>query len=553
MDHSRVTRPSSRRLSSFRLSANDIVIAQLLGVAGGVTASLCGLVWWGAVAVAGVLALAALVRVAGWSSVDWARTAWRYVTAPGRAQSRTVSFQSQTGQSVGLRWDGGSVVAVVEVLPPAGSLTQITRDGFQTTHALPTEALAACLVQHDISLSGIDIVSHGYRAAAGTPATDVYDRLVGPLPATATRMVWLALRFDATGSVAAVARRGGGEDGACRAITIAASRVVRALADSGCRARILTAPEIESAALQISRGVDPNTFEETWNHAPLPGVRNTGYGVDPRYLTKDLLAKLWVPSSLGTTVTIRIRPSGNAGHVKVGASCRLTTRTMPEPLTIPGLVSMQGRQREGLLSNLPIAVSELDSAMPLSDFPAEELGALHLPPAGCGQLIGSDDHGHGITARIAGPGVGTVYVAGELYLAQQLVFRAIATGARVLIHTDRPEAWSSLIDSIATPDRLRIAGHNPQSDNRFNTVVFDGVDALPPRAGVTAIYLYPEPSQWPGAEPDLSIVQPDAMGDRILLSTGGTSIELMLVTISSETAFIGRPRAVDEHQPAHRH
>ncbi|MFD9665556.1 hypothetical protein ACFWAY_28670 [Rhodococcus sp. NPDC059968] len=145
-----------------------------------------------------------------------------------------------------------------------------------------------------------------------------------------------------------------------------------------------------------------------------------------------------------------------------------------------------------------------------------------------------------------------VYVAGELYLAQQLVFRAVATGARVLIHIDRPDAWSSLIDSIATPDRLRIAGHNPQSDNRFNTVVFDGVDALPPRAGVTAIYLHGEPSQWPGAEPDLSIVQPDALGDRILLSTGGTSIELMLVTISSETAFIGRPRAA-EYRPVHQY
>ncbi|MFC0451182.1 hypothetical protein ACFSUH_13480 [Rhodococcus jostii] len=57
----------------------------------------------------------------------------------------------------------------------------------------------------------------------------------------------------------------------------------------------------------------------------------------------------------------------------------------------------------------------------------------------------------------------------------------------------------------------------------------------------------------PGAEPDLSIVQPNALGDRILLSTGRTSIELMLVTSSSETAFIGRPRAVDEYQPVYRY
>ncbi|MFC9360061.1 type VII secretion protein EccE [Rhodococcus sp. NPDC057014] len=549
MDRSRVT----RRPSSLRFSATEVVIAQVLGVTGGVVASLCGLLWWGAVALAVVLVVASLVRVGGWSSLAWARTYWRYCTEPGRTESRTVGFQAPTGQSVGLRWDGGNVVAVVEVLPPAGSLTQITRDGFQMTHELPAEALAACLVQHDISLTGIDIVSHGYRAAAGTPATDVYDRLVGPLPATATRMVWLALRFDATESVAAVARRGGGEEGASRAITIAAGRVVRALADSGCRARILTAPEIDSAALQISRGVDPRTVTQTWRQAPLPGVCNTGYGVDPRYLTRDLLAKLWVPSSLGTTVTIRLRPSGHEGQVKVGAACRVTSRTMPDPLAIPGLVSMQGRHKDGLLSNLPVAMADLDDVMPLTDMSVEDLRGLQLPPAGCGQLIGSDDYGHGITARIAGPGVGMVYVAGELYLAQQLVFRAVATGARVLIHTDRPDAWSSLIDSIATPDRLRVAGHDPQSDNRFNTVVFDGVDALPPRAGVTAIYLYGEPSQWPGAEPDLSIVQPNALGDRILLSTGGTSIELMLVTISSETAFIGRPRAVEDYPPAYQY
>ncbi|WP_072687341.1 type VII secretion protein EccE [Rhodococcus marinonascens] len=549
MDRSRVR----GRALSHRFSASTVIVAQLLGIAGGTLASLFGLVWWGALAVAAVLVLVALVQVGGRSSVHWLRTSWRYFAKPEQALSRTVSFQAPTGLSVGLRWEGGSVVAVVEVLPPAGSLTQITRDGFQMTHALPTDALAACLEQHDISLSGIDIVSHGYRAASGTPATDVYDRLVGPLPATATRMVWLALRFDAAESIQAVARRGGGEEGASRAITIAASRVVRALSESGCRARILTAPEVDSTASQISRGVDPRTFTETWNHAPLPGVCNTGYGVDPQHLTRDLLAKLWVPSSLGTTVTIRLRPSGIDGQVKIGAACRVTTRTMPEPLTIPGLISMRGRHRDGLLSNLPFAVSGLDDVMPLTDVPVDDLRALQLPPAGCGQLIGSDDNGHGITARIAGSGVSLVYVAGELYLAQQLMFRAIATGARVLIHTDRPEAWSSLIDSIATPDRLRIAGRSPQSDNRFNTVVFDGVDALPPRAGVTAIYLYGEPSQWPGAEPDLSIVQPDALGDRILLSTGGTSIELMLVTISSETAFIGRPRVVDEYQPAYQY
>ncbi|WP_371842899.1 type VII secretion protein EccE [Rhodococcus triatomae] len=531
------------------MPTSRLVVAQLVGVALGLLAALSGAPVWAAVLVSVAVAAITLVCVGGWPLLDWVRTYWRYLRKPEYAPPHIVNFQSPTGQSVGLSWSGNGVVAVVEVLPPPGSLTQIRKEGFRSTHELPTDALAACLEQHDIGLSGIDIVSHGYRAATGSPATEVYDRLIGPLPATATRMVWLALRLEHDENLDAISRRGGGEDGASRAASIAATRVVRALADEGCRARILTAPEIQSAALHISRGVDPLTVGETWNHAPLPGVCNTGYSIDPRHLTKELLSGLWVPSSLGTTITIRVRPGSLPGHVQVGAACRMTTRTMPAPPKTPGLVSMRGRHRDALLANLPIAVPDLDDVMPAADVPVSQLRDLGLVPAGCGQLIGSDDYGYGIAARVAGPGVGMVYVAGELYLAQQLVFRAIATGARVLIHTDRPEAWTSLIDSIATPDRLRVAGEHPQTENRFNTVVFDGVSALPPRAGVTAIYLFADPSQWPATEPDLSIVQPDAIGDRITLSTGGTSISLMLVTISSETAFIGHPRSPDEFYP----
>lgn len=121
MDRSRVT----RRPSSLRFSATEVIIAQLLGVTGGVVASLCGLVWWGAVALAVLLVVAALVRVGGWSSLDWARTYWRYCTEPGRTESRTVGFQAPTGQSVGLRWDGGNVVAVAGSGPTSLSYTSV--------------------------------------------------------------------------------------------------------------------------------------------------------------------------------------------------------------------------------------------------------------------------------------------------------------------------------------------------------------------------------------------------------------------------------------------
>ncbi|NLE79270.1 MAG: type VII secretion protein EccE [Rhodococcus sp.] len=546
-----MNRSRGSRASALWFTAGDLVIAQVVGLVFALVAGICGLSIWICLAIGLVFMAVALIRVRGWSTVDWIRTAWHYSTKPEYSITRAVDYEAPTDQNIGLRWDGTNVVAVVEVLPPHGNLTQIAPGSFQSTHLLPTSALASCLTQHDISLSGIDIVSHGYRAAAGSPATEVYDRLVGPLPATATRTVWVVLRFDALAGKDSVDRRGGGREGASRCITIAANRIVRTLDDNGCRARILTAPEVDSAALQVSRGVVPTALEETWHDVTLPGVSNTGYEIEPRALTKELLAKLWVPSSLGTTVTVRLRPGSIEDQVQVAAGFRITTPTPIDPLTIPGLVSMSGRHRDGLLANLPIAITDADGRSLFRDIPLHSLDALSLPPAGCGQLVGSDDGGHGITARIAGLGISTVYVAGEMYLAQQLLFRAIATGARVLIHTDRPDAWAPFIDSIATDDRLRLAGQHPQTENRFNTVVFDGVSALPSRAGVTAIYLYGDASQWPAAEPDLSIVQPNAIGDRIMLSTAGTSIELTLVTISSETAYIGRPRTLEHFQPAY--
>ncbi|MFD4366132.1 type VII secretion protein EccE [Rhodococcus sp. NPDC058521] len=546
MDRSR-----RKRASSVWFTITDLVIAQVFGLFFALVAGLCGLSFWICLPIGLVLMAVALIRVGGWSTVDWIRTAWRYSTKREYQITRAVDYEAPTDQSIGLRWDGTDVVALVEVLPPHGNLTQISRGSFKSTHLLPTAAIASCLTQHDISLSGIDIVSHGYRAASGSPATDVYDRLVGPLPATATRTVWLVLRFDALAAKDAVDRRGGGREGAARSITMAANRIVRTLADNNCSARILTAPEVDSAALQVSRGVVPTAFEETWHEVTLPGVSNTGYEIDPKVLSRELLAKLWVPSSLGTTVTVRLRPGSIADHVQVGAGFRITTRTPIDSLNIPGLVSMTGRHRDGLLAHLPIAVNGADDRSLFRDMSLDTLDSLTLPPSGCGQLVGSDDEGHGITARIAGLGISTVYVAGELYLAQQLLFRAIATGARVLIHTDRPDAWAPFINSIATHDRLRLAGQHPQTENRFNTVVFDGVNALPSRAGVTAVYLFGDPSQWPAAEPDLSLYQPNAIGDRITLSTAGTSIELMLVTISSESAYIGRPRTLEHYQPAY--
>ncbi|MFE7741404.1 type VII secretion protein EccE [Nocardia sp. NPDC057455] len=532
-----------------RVSMQNLLIAQIIGLFAGVVALFAGLPGLPAFAVAVVVVLIPLIPVAKRTLLDWIATWWRYLTHRDYELGDTVDFRGTDGRSLGLYWDGSRVVTVVEVLPPPGGLTRIARTTVLASHLLPLAELAKCLNQHDILLSGIDIVSHGHRSRSGTPAGKIYESLLGPLPATAHRTVWLAISFDAVACPEAAARRGGGAEGASRAVTIATQRIMRTLEDADCNARILTAPEIRKAVLQITGGYDPRALEHSWRYAEVGNNVNIGSAVDPKRLESDLLAQLWVAPSRGTTVAVRLRPGSSAESVSIGAAWRLTARELPERSELPGMISMNGRHRDGLLAHLPIAVPGVDDTVPMIEHLIDVVDDLHLPSSGCGQLIGSDDEGNGVAVRIVGAGISTVYVAGELYLAQQLVFRALAVGERILIRTDRARAWENLVTTIGNPERLTIAVETHQSDAGFTATVVDGVLAPAPHAGVTTIYVTGDPMGWPASRPDLAIHQPGAIGNHVALRTGTAQVDLTLVSIPSEATYIGQPRGRRAMQP----
>ncbi|GGK57254.1 type VII secretion protein EccE [Nocardia camponoti] len=528
-----------------RISQRQLVLAQFVAAVVGVILLVCKVDPLIALGVAVAVLLLPLIPVRKRTLMAWIGTIRRYVGKRGYALGDTVDFHDTDGRSVGLYWEGSRATTVVEVLPPKGGLTRIARTTVHASHLLPVAELAGCLDQHDILLSGIDIISHGHRSRAGTPAGAIYESLLGPLPATAHRTVWLAISFDAVACPDAADRRGGGADGAARAVTVATQRIMRTLEDAGCNARVLTSPEIRKAVAQIVPGVDPRTLTQGWRFAEIGNAVNIGSAVDPTRLDSDLLAQLWVAPSRGTTVAVRLRPGTSAESVRIGAAWRLTARELPEKSTAPlskGMISMAGKHRDALLAHLPIAVGGVDDTVPTLEYPIDAIDRLHLPSSGCGQLLGSDDAGNGVATRIIGSGIATVYVAGELYLAQQLVFRALAVGERILVRTDRPQAWDQLVQTIGNPERLTIAIESHQSDAGFTATVVDGVLAPAPHAGVTTIYLTADPNGWPNARPDLELYQPNAIGNRVVLRTGTTRVDLTLVSIPREATYIGQPR-----------
>lgn len=495
------------------------------------------------------VAVLPFVVVAGRTVLEWSTTVVRYMSGSVPSTGATSEHTRADGTPVGVHWRGDRASCVVELRPPDGQATRLGRSIAQADSTLDLGLLAQSFHQHDIVLDGIDVVSHGTRTASGTPATDVYERLIGPLPAVATRTVWVVVTVDLRANSTAVRTRGDGRLGGARTVSIATERVVRALESRGVDARVLARNEIRAAAAHVCRGVAFDSLTENWRSAPLPGVIHTGVGMDVRTLDDENLADVWAVPALSTTVVLRMMPSRTEGEVATSGSCMFVTRTtIPRP-RLPGKVSMNGRQRQALLTSLPLAITARGFDSPIRHLARARVSDLRIPTAGCGQLLGSDLGGHGVALRIHGPGVGTVFVAGELYLAQQLVFRAIATGARVVLRTDRPHAWGPLVDSVATPDRLRIDGGPHRGGPTIDLVVHDFSDdvseARPTRHdGFTILTLAERSPRTPMTDPHVSIVQPGAVGDRIHVRTARHDLELVLVTIPQETAFIGRPRSL---------
>ncbi|WP_415974055.1 type VII secretion protein EccE [Rhodococcus sp. 077-4] len=507
---------------------------------------------------AAAIALVPFVAIRRRPVVDWIRALWRFLADRTPEVGATTEHTDTAGNQVGVHWQRDTVTCTIEISPPGHATTVLGRGSAQTQYALPVDALALCLRQHDIDVCSIDVVALGFRSSAGSVATEVYEELIGPLPAVATRTVWVAVTLDLRANARAIEVRGGGRTGATHAAVVATTRVLRALQAHGLASRLLTNAELRETVSHLCRGVSTDDLTQTWSTAPLPGVSSTGFGIDCSAVTADSIATLWATPSLGTTMSFQLQPTRDPQKVRVRGSCRFAARTPVTKPPVRALTSMSGSQRDGVFAQLPLAVPNLNALSPNRIVDISTLNELLLPVSGCGQLLGSDARGNGVAVRLFGPGLARVRIAGELYLAQQILFRAIATGARVLVRTDRPHAWRALLDAIGAPDRLSVETAVSRSRSSYDVILIDFADGSAPPAqqrlsGVTVMSLsehVPRSGRaeqgrgLPPLEPDLTIVQPNASGDRVRLRSGPLAIELTLVTIPQETAFIGRPRTL---------
>lgn len=468
------------------------------------------------------------------------------VPTASHRQRQSPSRARAEDSPIGVRWAGATMITMLRIGPGIGAPTFLSPFGSETAEPhVPLTTLADCIDSFDIPLSSIDVISHGVRVGGAGETAAIYERTLGPLPATTHRSTYVVLRLDPAACPTAVSRRGGGATGALRTATITTRRIARRLRECGLVATPLGATEIDSVTKQLTHGAELGSMHEEWAQVNVGPIRSRSAAIDPHQLQRVLRTPQ--PAALAATVTLTLS-RGHDRELLVRALLRVddapdagrTVRAWPA-----GVTPLDGLHFDALAASLPCATAHRvrRGLHATSDIEADALlDALQMEVSGCGQLIGADHAGRAVTARLFGPGVSEVSVRGDARLAAQIVLRVVATGGTVAVHTSRPERWQHLVARVGDSRLLSFADPTGGSDADRRIHLFDGVSPRVVTPGATRIVvadLRQTTNDLPAATIELTqnLTQPD----RVVLRTPVTSVCVTTVATPEEARFSDPP------------
>lgn len=527
------------------LPQSDLLLLEVLVIAGLAVALLAGVPGWQGAAAGLVVALILVVRVRGTTLPRLAALRLGFL----REQRRRIRKQlprepfdmpMSDGALIGFRWDGKTLLSLLKIDENPQALTVMEPGVTVSGEMVPVRALIDCLQQFDITLDSIDVLSQGARSHGHSQVAAVYDAVLGPLPAIAQRSVWIAIRFDPAHCAEAVRRRGGGRDGILRTATTATRRVSNRLIEAGLRPRVMTAADISQATNQLSDGVNLASVEETWRTCREGQFRLRSFAIKPAMLTTAGLGLLWTIPSYSTTVCLSLR-RGRDGHAQIRGLSRFDTHGRAR-IQLRGLTHLRGYQYSALAATLPVPQPRRQVqhwAFTSDDADCQDLA---VPASGCGQVIGADEHGRAVALPLFGSQIKRVEIIGTLHLAQQAVLRSLALGAHVLVHSRRPELWRDMVKEVDDHDLLWVSDFNrgamqAGADRNYSVEMFDGVPEQSVRIGVTTMMVLP-PGSVVSPNADVALELLDFDSDTVKVSTRAGSSVVTMVATDEEMRYI---------------
>ncbi len=365
-----------------------------------------GELFWLGIGLGALLGLASILTIRGRRLTGWiaALFAWRrrHRQPPAPPSEPAVGATVIPGDHVALRWQGDFAVSVIELIPRPFTPTVIVNGAAFTDDVVDTRLVENLLAAYCPDLEA-DVVSAGYRVGKTAPAALValYEQVVGPYPAPASRRTWILLRADPERTRKSALRRDTGVSGLAHYLVASATRIADHLSSNGIDARPARSFDNYDRATEI-------TFEhETWSMIQGPSTFTAAYhapgGPD-----------VWWSARADHTLTrVRIVP-GSAPTSTV----LLTTLTNPS--TPRGFSCLYGGQRAALLGESPVTDRHHE-----------------LPVGSAGVLIGETADRYPVYMPF--DDVDASINLGDARLFTQFVVRSAAAGATITLNPQMRE------------------------------------------------------------------------------------------------------------------
>jgi type VII secretion protein EccE len=487
------------------------------------------LAMWAAALIGLVAAVLFFVPIRGrLIASQWPVVAARFLgrrRRPVRPALPAASSISVISGEAGVRWDGHTLVAAVEVAPEL-ALTLESGGRSSTDSELPLPLVASMMSQYGLNVD-IDIVSSGRHVPPGTAYRTVYSQTVGPRPLVGQRRTWLVLRLHDLDNLAAAVERGPARRGAPKALAAAAHRVVQHLGQEEIRARALSAEELEDLGELLLAPVGDSAVER-WSTIVSGTSFITTYTGGPELLAEGQWDRWWSWRTEDALAVIRLR-----GGARQPATVAVVLRYVHEgkfekPLPDTRLSLPTGQQGPLLAAGIP--GGDRSMQMPLPAIPLTQVAEIAVPIGPSGQILGQYDDGTLVAAPLwdqsAHPRRWRIDAQLSTEVARQLVLRALVTGAVVALHTDDRSRWDGLVASVNDPQRLYYATAGARV---CDVAVFDGqpVTTVPTR---TVLRLLDGATEVGSA--DMTLVE--VPGQLLEVTVGGGDPQLLWVIRSRE-------------------
>jgi hypothetical protein len=160
------------------------------------------------------------------------------------------------------------------------------------------------------------------------------------------------------------------------------------------------------------------------------------------------------------TLTVRLAAPGRT-------ALAASTDALQRLLTAAGAdaVRLDGGQLYGLAATLPLAGAAASGASQPDRAGTAAVPAFQVAAGHSGLVLGVDRRDEPVCIRMFRREPTHAVLVGGLRCAHLVVFRALATGAQVIVQTGRPQAWERFVRGVSGPgDALFLVGPNRPAD-----------------------------------------------------------------------------------------